>query len=51
MLSKDQRKLKGSTPVAAQNPTKNININISYNITVDKNNKPTLINSLISSDK
>lgn len=29
---------------------KNININISYNITLGRNNKPTLINSLIEGD-
>lgn len=50
MQSKDAKKSRVGTPVSGHPANKNININISYNITLGRNNKPTLINSLIEGD-
>lgn len=51
MTSKDQKKLKLAVPGTTQAANKNINISISYNITVGKNSKPSLIENLARTDK
>ena len=51
MLPKDNRRLRGGTPVSSQHPSKNININISYNITLGKQNKSAGGNSMAAEDQ
>lgn len=46
MQPKDNRRSRGSTPSASQHPSKNINISISYNITLGKQNKPVGISNI-----
>ena len=48
MLPKDNKRLRGGT--TSQHPSKNININISYNITLGKHNKPTVVNGVLAEE-
>lgn len=50
MLPKDPKKVRGGTPVSSQHPHKNININISYNITLGKQNKSGMLGGLVETE-
>ena len=51
MLPKDNRRLRGGTPISSQHPSKNINISISYNITLGKHNKSAVVNSIAAEEQ
>jgi len=51
MLPKHTRRLRGGTPVSSQHPSKNININISYNITLGKHTKPAVVNGVVAEEQ